>query len=64
MNGEPLAATLRRLLVDIGLPGLNGIQSVRLLRLRYPGIAAGMLQFSKTTIGSLKPSARALAATC
>jgi DNA-binding NarL/FixJ family response regulator len=31
------------LLVDIGLPGLNGIEGVRLLRLRYPDIAAVML---------------------
>jgi DNA-binding NarL/FixJ family response regulator len=31
------------LLVDIGLPGVNGIEGVRLLRLRYPTMAAVML---------------------
>jgi DNA-binding NarL/FixJ family response regulator len=31
------------LLVDIGLPGMNGIDGVRLLRQRYPGIATVML---------------------
>ncbi len=35
------------LLVDIGLPGMSGIDGVRLLRQRYPGIAAVMLTVFK-----------------
>jgi len=34
-------------LVDIGLPGLNGIEGVRILRSRYPSIAVGLLTVFK-----------------
>ena len=43
IEGDPPAV----LLVDIGLPGMNGIDGVRLLRLRHPGIAAVMLTVFK-----------------
>jgi DNA-binding NarL/FixJ family response regulator len=37
----------RVVLVDIGLPGLNGIDGVRILRERYPGITPVMLTVYK-----------------
>lgn len=43
IDGDPPAVVL----VDIGLPGMNGIEGVRLLRLRHPGIAAVMLTVFK-----------------
>jgi DNA-binding NarL/FixJ family response regulator len=43
IGGDPPAV----LLVDIGLPGMDGIEGVRWLRLRYPGIAAVMLTVFK-----------------
>jgi DNA-binding NarL/FixJ family response regulator len=48
-------------LVDIGLPGMSGIEGIGLLRERHPAMPVLML---KTTSASSKPSALALAATC
>ena len=51
-------------LVDIGLPGMSGLEGLPVLRERYPNAALVMLTVTKTMSGSSMPSAPARAAIC
>ena len=51
-------------LVDIGLPGMSGLEGLPVLRERYPNAALVMLTVTKTMSGSSMPFAPARAAIC